>query len=504
MKSKRLSNRSRHRARLQVQQLEMRNLLAGDICHNFVEPGDVNLDSNVSPLDAVLLINRLSRENISQTDHVLENGLALQDNAALPGTEQLVDVDNNGSLSVNDVLQVINVLAEDDAGDAHALQGLTTLATAILTEDLPAGMRPHTAHAWFARIHQKLDTPVSRRDAFDHLDQNEDGELTQDELSREHWDRLSDADADETGAVTKDELKAARPSERMIALLPSGAQPHFENLDLNQDGVLSEREVTQRLWHRIIQADVNQDAGVSLHELDDLRQHRDAERERPQGEDLFRRFDVNADGLLTADEVDGQHWNRIVAADDDDDGAISLNDLQGMQNPQVIVCDAPVLDRLFAQFDENGDGLLTEGEIGGGFWNWISQADTNQDNAVSMMELEATGDAWGPMSPDVILETFIDQLETSQTIALSENDLDESLWKLLVGADQNLDQVVTLDEIFAEFKDGEQFGLEEGLALFANAELRNSTLSPILQMIGKELPDGVLPHLVPAVLGQLN
>ena len=185
-----------------------------------------------------------------------------------------------------------------------------------------------------------------------------------------------------------------------------------------------------------------------------------------------------------------------------------------MQNPQVIVCDAPVLDRLFAQFDENGDGLLTEGEIGGGFWTWISQADTNQDNAVSMMELEVTADEWGMTSPNVMLETFIDQLETSQTFALAETDLDESLWKIVVEADQNLDHVVTLDEIFAELKDGEQLGLEEGLLLFANTALLNSALlnpamlnpelGPILEMIGKEIPDGFLPQLVPAVLAELS
>ena len=518
MKSTRLPNRSRHRARLQVQQLESRNLLAGDICHNFVEAGDVNLDSNVSPLDAVLLINRLSRESISQ------NGTALQNTAGLAGTEQLVDVDNNGSLSVNDVLQVVNVLAEDETGDEHIVEGLTTLATAILTEDLPSGMRPHTAHAWFAKIHQKLETPLLRRDAFDHLDQNADGELTQDELSEEHWDRLSDADADETGAVTKDEVKAARRSERMLALLPVATQPHFENLDVNQDGLLSEREVTEKLWHRIISADVNQDARVSLNEIDELRQQRDAEQEGTQTQDLFGRFDVNDDGLLTEDEVDGRTWDRIVAADHNHDGTISLNELQGMQNPQVIVCDAPVLDRLFAQFDENGDGLLTEGEIGGGFWTWISQADTNQDNAVSMMELEVTADEWGMTSPNVMLETFIDQLETSQTFALAETDLDESLWKIVVEADQNLDHVVTLDEIFAELKDGEQLGLEEGLLLFANTALLNSELlnsellnsamlnsamlnpelGPILEMIGKEIPDGFLPQLVPAVLAELS
>ena len=160
-----------------------------------------------------------------------------------------------------------------------------------------------------------------------------------------------------------------------------------------------------------------------------------------------------------------------------------------------------MLDRLFAQFDENGDGLLTEGEIGGGFWTWIGQVDTNQDKAVSMMELEATVDAWGRKSPNVMLKTFMDQLETSQTITLAETDLDKSLWALVVEADQNLDHVVTLDEIFAEFKEGEQLGLEEGLKLFANKELRNSSLGPMLEMIGKGIPDGFLLHLIPAVLG---
>ncbi len=46
--------------KLRTEQLETRALMAGDLSHNFLEPNDVNDDSRVSPVDALLVINALN------------------------------------------------------------------------------------------------------------------------------------------------------------------------------------------------------------------------------------------------------------------------------------------------------------------------------------------------------------------------------------------------------------------------------------------------------------
>ncbi len=143
VKFKHLQNRPLHRSRLHLQQLEQRNLLAGDICHNFVEAGDANLDGNVSALDAVVLINQL----FLIVDYSAVEVVAV----ASASTERLLDVDDNGKLSLNDALQVVNQLGRegDDTRVEEGKEGLAKLATAILMEDLPPGMHVRTAHQWF-------------------------------------------------------------------------------------------------------------------------------------------------------------------------------------------------------------------------------------------------------------------------------------------------------------------------------------------------------------------
>lgn len=492
-------------SRLRFQQLERRNLLAGDICHNFVEAGDVNLDGNVSALDAVVLINQLSVVVDSPAESVSVDAGEM---------EWLLDVDANGELSINDALQVVNQLAQQDDGTRIEEEDLAKLATAILMEDLPPGMHVRTAHAWFSKLHEKMNTPLLRRGAFDHLDGNGDGELTKDELSDVHWRRVSESDSDATGGVTRDEVKAARPSEHMLALLPTDATPHFESLDADQDGQLSEDEIAENLWDQIGDADVNEDGLVSLDELQEMReqqklqfkQHRDlferfdgdddgllpveelpdrlwnkfaaadldgdgaisadelAEVKGKEGDgagraghgDLFQRFDENEDGLLTEDEVHNRIWDKINQADSNADRAISIDELHRLWEPEVTVCAAPVFDRVFAHLDENLDGGLTENEVGDQLWHLISRADLNQNGSVSFMELLQTSDVWGPFNPDSLFEELFIQFDLDTDGLLAADEVKETFWAPLGQADQNQDNLVALEEIYAALKNADQ------------------------------------------------
>lgn len=515
VKIKHLRSRPLQPSRLHFQQLERRNLLAGDICHNFVDAGDVNLDGNVSALDAVVLINQLSVVDDFPAEVIPVDAVE---------TEWLLDVDDNGELSINDALQVVNQLSQEGQETRVGEEGLAKLATAILMEDLPSGMHLRTAHNWFSKLHDKMDTPLQRREAFSHLDGNGDGELTKDELSDVHWRRISESDSDATGRVTRDEVKAARPSEHMLALLPTDARPHFESLDVDQDGRLSEYEVAEKLWERIGDADVNEDGFVSLDEFQEMRAQRKTQYrkqrdlfERFDGNDdgllgveelpdrlwkkfadadlnqdgaisgeelaeikgkksdvlgrqghngLFDRFDENEDGLLTEDELHDRVWDKVNQADSNADGAISIDELERFWEPEIEVCAAPVLDRVFAQFDENIDGVLTENEVGDQLWGLIVRADLDQDGRVSLMELQDSSHAWGPFNPDRLEEWFI-RFDLDGDGQLAAGELKERFWDLLEQVDQNQDNAVVLEEIFSALKNADRPLVAEAIELLS-------------------------------------
>ncbi len=91
--------------RLNIESLESRCLFAG-VWQNAAIPADVDGSGLVEPLDAVLVINELSRSGIKTFD-------------AKPSdySGPLRDVNGDNSLSPIDILLVINSLSRVDAGD---------------------------------------------------------------------------------------------------------------------------------------------------------------------------------------------------------------------------------------------------------------------------------------------------------------------------------------------------------------------------------------------------
>jgi uncharacterized protein GlcG (DUF336 family) len=93
------STKKRQRV-LSLESLERREVFAGSSLHNSVFPEDVNGDSNLSPLDALVAINTLNGPSLKS----LQVGEAEATN--------FPDVDNDGDVTPLDVLSVINTLNE--------------------------------------------------------------------------------------------------------------------------------------------------------------------------------------------------------------------------------------------------------------------------------------------------------------------------------------------------------------------------------------------------------
>lgn len=96
-------NQSRHRRSRKVQHtfriesLERRNLLAGDLLHNYLTPEDVNDDQYVSAIDVLTIVNRINHSEASGADTEVDSA-------------SFLDVNDDGYASAIDALMVINQL----------------------------------------------------------------------------------------------------------------------------------------------------------------------------------------------------------------------------------------------------------------------------------------------------------------------------------------------------------------------------------------------------------
>ncbi|MEE2936404.1 MAG: dockerin type I domain-containing protein, partial [Planctomycetota bacterium] len=99
---RRPSNTLRRKPRiLRSERLESRQLMAGDLSlHNEALPSDVNGDGSISPVDALVVVNYLTRAHSAEGEFV----------GSIASSTKQVDVDNNGSVTAKDALMVINDL----------------------------------------------------------------------------------------------------------------------------------------------------------------------------------------------------------------------------------------------------------------------------------------------------------------------------------------------------------------------------------------------------------
>jgi hypothetical protein len=231
--------------------------------HNPSRPHDVNQDRSVTPIDALLVVNTLNA------------GGARALSAAEGEANALVDVNGDSQITPADCLEVVNELNQDPVAGATVDEASS--------DDLPVTEVPvddgtvddgtvddGTVDAVPAGHHGCDDSPPSPiADLLARADANEDGGLTKDELPSQLWDRLSSADTDGDGSITLDELIAFTPERGPHSPRHdgNGGGDAFDRFDQNDDGLLTEDELPERLWDRIAPADTDGDGALSAEEL---------------------------------------------------------------------------------------------------------------------------------------------------------------------------------------------------------------------------------------------
>jgi Ca2+-binding EF-hand superfamily protein len=102
----------------------------------------------------------------------------------------------------------------------------------------------------------------------------------------------------------------------------------FEELDADNDGLISEAEMSNMGARRMAKADTDGDGLLSLDELQSAARQR-ADRQAAR---MLERMDADNDGKLSAEEMasSGRHMQRFARLDTDGDGAISRAEFDEM------------------------------------------------------------------------------------------------------------------------------------------------------------------------------
>lgn len=171
------------------------------------------------------------------------------------------------------------------------------------------------------------------------MDKNGDGNLSKDEVPEQFWARISTLDKDGDSSISREEF-AAGAKGRMA---DGGKGRGFEMADKNGDGKLTQDEAP-KFWDRISKADLDKDGAVSREEMARAREMAESMKGNPGGAGkgkgkgksaggptaIFQKFDGNKDGKLAEEEVTGELWARISKADTNADGLVSAEELKGV------------------------------------------------------------------------------------------------------------------------------------------------------------------------------
>ncbi|MGB7324311.1 MAG: matrixin family metalloprotease [Rubripirellula sp.] len=314
---------------------------AGLVNFNYINPTDVNGDSNTSALDALMIINQLSRTSTIDLTEVETAGLG--------------DCNGDGSVTALDALTVINAMSGnsslntitvDTETDTNVVDDTETTDVVEVVNDTADDTTDDTTDE---TVDDTDDTVTDDTDPVDEVVDNDDEmvdddmvEDTVDDTTDETVDPIDDGglldDSDETDTDETDDTDTddtgtddghcddGRSSHFVgmafnLGRFGGDAEALVTRLDANDDASLSEDEVSSRLWAKLTELNVDADAD-GLVTVTELEAAADAAKQ-----EAFTARDTDADGLLTESEVSDRFWSKISAADSDADGGVSLDEL---------------------------------------------------------------------------------------------------------------------------------------------------------------------------------
>lgn len=113
-----------------------------------------------------------------------------------------------------------------------------------------------------------------------------------------------------------------------------------------------------------------------------------AERAKPEKTGKFKAMDANGDGRVSRDEHAAGAQRMFAAMDVDADGMVTAVELDGRSGPQGTSVDRSAVERV-KRHDRNNDGQLTSNEHEFGANEMFTKMDGNGDGFLTPEELEA-------------------------------------------------------------------------------------------------------------------
>lgn len=268
---------------------------------------------------------------------------------------------------------------------------------------------------------------------FDLLDTNSDGKVTVTEISesqKPYFQRaLRVSDQNEDGALTRNELTRALTDPKPVTVDTSGQRktPNPESFDRNKDGYLSKSEIPKVLHDRFKRAFDQYGDRIPVRVIQDFRAGQQPSVKRSVTDtkieksdsmqtsaisekrrrilEAIKRFDTNHDGSLNPREMRNVPQG-LKTLDRNGDGEISRVELAGFSSvPEIRSEPRTMADRLqaagrktaqrmvtaapekfFERLDENGDGQLSGDEVPQRMRSAARRADVNADKKISLQE----------------------------------------------------------------------------------------------------------------------
>lgn len=227
-------------------------------------------------------------------------------------------------------------------------------------------------------------------------------------------------------------IVSAQPDPNAHQQKPQSLVELFARADGNHDGKLTPDELPDADMFK--KFDVNADGAITLEEA----RAAQAKPAPPTPEERFKRLDKNADGKLTLEEVPEQKFFQRL--DKNVDGVVTLEEFTaGMPKPGP--APQPGIEAQFKAADKNGDGKLTPDEVPDA--NIFKRLDRNADGAISLDEARAAA-ANEQKPPQPSIEAHFKAADKNGDGKITPDEVqDVNLFNIL---DKNADGVITLDE----------------------------------------------------------
>jgi class 3 adenylate cyclase/Ca2+-binding EF-hand superfamily protein len=185
----------------------------------------------------------------------------------------------------------------------------------------------------------------------------------------------------------------------------------FNRLDLNGDSRLTPNELPDQYREPLMKADVDQDGAISIQEFKriiNLTQQREELQQL-----MFYQLDTNDDDCISPDELPERLRDRLMPADQDQNGTISLTEFQDFlhqEQPDFLdeqpsatpVPDPPPpqlmnSEQIFQNLDTNHDNRITMDEIPLRGRTRMMRADLNGDGIITNSEFRAALNQFGEL-----------------------------------------------------------------------------------------------------------